>query len=62
MPVESVPHRDSSHAILLRESGREDGTVRKRPSPHFGLIPGHGDFNDDLAVLGPRTLAARQVP
>ena len=26
------------------------------------LTPAHGDFNDDLAALGPRTLAARLAP
>ena len=26
------------------------------------LVPEHGDFNDDLAALGPRALAARLAP
>ena len=26
------------------------------------LVPAHGDFNDDLAALGPRALAARLAP
>ena len=26
------------------------------------LTPAHGDFNDDLAALGPRALAARLAP
>ena len=32
MYVEAVPNRDSPPAILLRESYREAGKVKKRPS------------------------------
>ncbi len=30
--------------------------------PATVLVPAHGDFNDDLAALGPRALAARLAP
>ena len=34
----------------------------ERGIPATVLTPAHGDFNDDLAALGPRALAARLAP
>jgi hypothetical protein len=39
MYIESVPNRDSPPAILLRESYREDGKVRKRTLANLSCLP-----------------------
>jgi hypothetical protein len=39
MYVESVPNRDSPPAVLLRESYREDGKVRKRTLANLSCLP-----------------------
>ena len=38
MYIESVPNRDSPPAILLRESYREDGKVRKRTLANLSCL------------------------
>src|SRR4029450_13026171 len=38
MYIESVPNRDCPPAILLRESYREDGRVRKRPLANLSCL------------------------
>lgn len=39
MYIESVPNRDSPPAVLLRESYREDGKVRKRTLANLSCLP-----------------------
>jgi Transposase DDE domain len=39
MYIESVPNRDSPPAVLLRESFREDGKVRKRTLANLSCLP-----------------------
>ena len=38
MYIESVPNRDSPPAVLLRESYREDGKVRKRTLANLSCL------------------------
>ena len=38
MYIESVPNRDSPPAVLLRESFREDGKVRKRTLANLSCL------------------------
>jgi len=49
MYIESVPNRDSPPAILLRESYREDGKVRKRTLANLSCLP--ADVIEGLKVL-----------
>jgi hypothetical protein len=49
MYVESVPNRDSPPAVLLRESYREDGKVRKRTLANLSCLP--ADVVEGLKVL-----------
>jgi hypothetical protein len=49
MYVESVPNRDSPPAVLLRESYREDGKVRKRTLANLSCLP--ADVIEGLKVL-----------
>jgi hypothetical protein len=39
MYIESVPNRNSPAAVLLRESYREDGKVRKRTLANLSCLP-----------------------
>ncbi len=41
MYIEFVPNRNSPPAILLRESYREDGKVKKRTLANFSKCPPH---------------------
>ena len=50
MYIESVPNRNSPPAILLRESYREDGKVRKRTLANLSL-PGRPQLVEGLKVL-----------
>ena len=49
MYIESVPNRDSPPAILLRESYREDGKVRKRTLANLPCLS--GEVIEGLKVL-----------
>jgi hypothetical protein len=49
MYIESVPNRDSPPAVLLRESYREDGKVRKRTLANLSCLS--GDVIEGLKVL-----------
>jgi hypothetical protein len=49
MYVESVPNRDSPPAVLLRESYREDGKVRKRTLANLSCLP--AEVIEGLKVL-----------
>ena len=49
MYVESVPNRDSPPAVLLRESYREEGKVRKRTLANLSSLP--ADVVDGLKGL-----------
>jgi hypothetical protein len=49
MYIESVPNRNSPAAILLRESYREDGKVRKRTLANLSCLP--DDVIEGLKVL-----------
>ena len=49
MYIESVPNRDSPPAILLRESYREDGKVRKRTLANLSCLS--GEVIEGLKVL-----------
>lgn len=49
MYIESVPNRDSPPAVLLRESYREDGKVRKRTLANLSCLP--GEVIEGLKVL-----------
>jgi Transposase DDE domain len=49
MYIESVPNRDSPPAILLRESYREDGKVRKRTLANLSCLP--AEVIEGLKVL-----------
>jgi hypothetical protein len=49
MYIESVPNRDSPPAVLLRESYREDGKVRKRTLANLSCLP--ADVIEGLKVL-----------
>ena len=49
MYIESVPNRDSPPAVLLRESWREDGKVRKRTLANLSCLP--ASVIDGLNVL-----------
>ena len=49
MYIESVPNRNSPAAVLLRESYREDGKVRKRTLANLSCLP--GEVVEGLKVL-----------
>jgi hypothetical protein len=49
MYIESVPNRDSPPAVLLRESYREGGVVRKRTLANLSCLP--GEVIEGLKVL-----------
>jgi transposase len=49
MYIESVPNRDSPPAVLLRESWREDGKVRKRTVANLSCLP--AEVIEGLKVL-----------
>ena len=49
MYIESVPNRDSPPAVLLRESYREDGKVRKRTLANLSCLS--GEVIEGLKVL-----------
>jgi hypothetical protein len=49
MYIESVPNRNSPSAVLLRESYREDGKVRKRTLANLSCLP--GEVVEGLKVL-----------
>lgn len=49
MYIESVPNRNSPPAVLLRESYREGGKVRKRTLANLSCLP--GEVIDGLKVL-----------
>ncbi len=49
MYIESVPNRDSPPAVLLRESYREDGKVRKRTLANLSCLP--AEVIEGLKVL-----------
>lgn len=49
MYIESVPNRDSPPAVLLRESWREDGKVRKRTVANLSSLP--AEVIEGLKVL-----------
>lgn len=41
MYIESAPNRNSAPAVLLRESYRQDGKVKKRTLANLSALPGH---------------------
>ncbi|MBF0184018.1 MAG: IS1634 family transposase, partial [Magnetococcales bacterium] len=41
MYIERVPNRNSPAAVLLRESYREDGKVKKRTLSNLSALPDH---------------------
>ena len=41
MYIERVPNRKSRPAVLLRESWRENGKVKKRTVANLGSLPDH---------------------
>jgi len=49
MYIESVPNRNSPPAILLRESFREDGKVKKRTLTNLSMLP--ADVIEGIKVL-----------
>ena len=49
MYIESVPNRNSPPAVLLRESYREDGKVRKRTLANLSCLP--DEIIEGLKVL-----------
>ena len=49
MYIESVPNRNSPAAVLLRESYREDGKVRKRTLANLSCLP--AEVIEGLKVL-----------
>ena len=49
MYIERVPNRNSPPAVLLRESFREDGKVKKRTLANLSKWP--GDLVEGLRIL-----------
>ena len=49
MYIERIPNRNSPPAVLLRESYREDGKVRKRTLANLSKLP--NETVDDLKIL-----------
>ena len=49
MYIERIPNRNSPPAVLLRESYREDGKVRKRTLANVSKLP--SETVDDLKIL-----------
>ena len=49
MYIERIPNRNSPPAVLLRESYREDGKVRKGTLPNLSKLP--SETVDDLKIL-----------
>ena len=49
MYIERIPNRNSPPAVLLRESYREDGKVRKRTLANLSKLP--SETVDDLKIL-----------
>ncbi|CDN15166.1 MAG: hypothetical protein HRU34_11785 [Richelia sp.] len=49
MYIKRIPNRNSPQALLLRDSYREDGKVRKRNLPNLSKLP--SETLDDLKIL-----------
>ena len=52
----------SRHPSQTAPSKSRPAAANRLRSAATVLTPEHGDFNDDLAALGPRALAARLAP
>jgi transposase len=52
MYIEKVPNRNSPPAVLLRESYREDGKIKKRTLANLSSLPGEIVDNMKLALTG----------
>ena len=62
MYIELIPNRNSPPAVLLRESFREDGKVKKRTLANLSKLPSHVVDGIKLALTGSAVPASNQAP
>ncbi len=62
MYIEGVPNRNSPAAVLLRESYREEGKVRKRTLANLSKLPSEVVDNMRLALKGATAVNLEQLP
>ncbi len=62
MYIEGVPNRNSPPAVLLRESYREEGKVRKRTLANLSKLPSEVVDNMRLALKGATAVNLEQLP
>ena len=62
MYIERVPNRNSPAAVLLRESYREGGKVRKRTLANLSKLPDDIVDNMRLALKGAKAVNQEQLP
>ncbi len=62
MYIERVPNRNSPAAVLLRESYREEGKVRKRTLANLSKLPSEVVDNMRLALKGATAVNLEQLP
>ena len=60
MYIESVPNRKSPPAVLLRESYRENGTVKKRTLANLSCLPANVIEGLRILLAGGKALPAKQ--
>jgi glucokinase len=62
MYIELIPNRNSPPAVLLRESFREDGKVKKRTLANLSKLPSHVVEGIKMALTGSAVPAAEFHP
>jgi transposase len=62
MYIERIPNRNSPPAVLLRESYREGGKVKKRTLANLSKLPDEVVDNLKLALKGATAIKAYQLP
>jgi transposase len=62
MYIELIPNRNSPPAVLLRESFREDGKVKKRTLANLSKLPSHVVEGIKMALTGSAVPASSQIP
>jgi transposase len=62
MYIERIPNRNSPPAVLLRESYREGGKVKKRTLANLSKLPDEVVDNLKLALKGATAIKADQLP
>jgi hypothetical protein len=62
MYIEAVPNRNSPPAVLLRESFRENGKIKKRTLANLSCLPANVIEGLRILLAGGKALPADQKP